>query len=89
MRNNRDKIRKHMAEILGIAADRIEDEARLAELVHSSFLLVEMIIDLQEEFEVRFGQAEMERVKTVGQLMDLFARLEANRSQPESTGLMS
>jgi acyl carrier protein len=83
MNDTKGEIRNHMAEVLGVAVDRIDDDARLDELVHSSFLLVEMIIDLQEEFEVRFGQAEMEGVKTVGQLIELFSRIRAKGSQPE------
>ena len=79
MSKQRENIRRHMAEVLGIDVDHIADETRLVELVHGSFLLVEMIIDLQEAFDVRFGQAEMQAVRTVGQLLDLFVRLEPNR----------
>lgn len=86
MHRQRDKIRVHMAGILGIPVERIEDEARLAELVPGSFLLVEMIIELQEEFDVRFGQTEMQTVDTVGQLLDLFTGLLENRCQPASAG---
>ncbi len=47
------------------------DGAVLTDLVNSSFLLVEMVIELQEEFDVRFQQADMNEVATVGQLLDL------------------
>lgn len=86
MNEQRDRIRQRMAGVLGIGVERIEDDARLVELAHSSFLLVEMIIDLQEEFDVRFGQAEMQDVHRVGQLLDLFARLQADGPQPVSAG---
>ena len=86
MSKPRDRVRHRMAEILGISVDRIVDDARLTELVHSSFMLVELIIDLQEEFEVRFGQAEMQGVKTVGQLLDLFTRLLAAEALSASAG---
>jgi len=72
MKTTREQIRGRIAEIIGQPSDRIQDKAQLANLVISSFLLVELIIDLQDEFEVRFGQAEMQDVKTVGQLLDLY-----------------
>jgi len=72
MKTTREQIRGRIAEIIGQPSDRIQDKAQLANLVISSFLLVELIIDLQDEFEVRFGQAEMQDVITVGQLLDLY-----------------
>lgn len=63
-------IRK-MAEVLGLAAESITDEAVLSSLVNSSFVLVELVIELQEEFGVRFQQADLEGVTTVGQLIAL------------------
>jgi acyl carrier protein len=43
----------------------------LTDLVSSSFRLVELIIELQEEFDVRFQQSDMHDVTTVGQLVQL------------------
>jgi acyl carrier protein len=72
MKTTREQIRGRIAEIIGQPLDRVQDQAQLANLVTSSFLLVELIIDLQDEFEARFGQAEMQDVKNVGQLLDLY-----------------
>jgi len=77
MKTTREQIRGRIAEIIGQPLDRIQDQVQLANLVISSFLLVELIIDLQDEFEVRFGQAEMQDVKTVGQLLDLYTGFNA------------
>jgi acyl carrier protein len=63
-------IRK-MAEVLGHTPESITDDAVLTTLVSSSFVLVEMVIELQEEFGVRFQQADMNGVSTVGQLLAL------------------
>jgi acyl carrier protein len=71
----REQIRSRIAEILGQPLDRLQNQSALADLVNSSFLLVELIIDLQDEFDVRFGQAEMQNVTTVGQLLDLYTSL--------------
>ena len=72
MKTTREQIRGRIAEIIGQPLDRVQDQAQLANLVTSSFLLVELIIDLQDEFEARFGQTEMQYVKNVGQLLDLY-----------------
>ena len=65
------KIREKMAEVLGHDPNAIADEAELASLVNSSFVLVELVIELQEEFDVRFNQADMNDVTTVRDLMKL------------------
>lgn len=69
--NTREQVRKAMAEVLGHPTSRVEDSALLTDLVNSSFLLVEMVIELQEEFAVRFQQADLADVQTVGALIDL------------------
>ncbi|MCZ6868277.1 MAG: acyl carrier protein [Gammaproteobacteria bacterium] len=70
--SNEQQIKERMSEILNQPRDALDNEAELTSLVTSSFVLVEMIIELQEELGVRFGQADMEEVSTVGQLVDLF-----------------
>ena len=62
---------RKMAEVLGHTPDSITDDAVLTALVNSSFVLVEMVIELQEEFGVRFQQADLNGVTTVGQLIAL------------------
>lgn len=69
--NTREQVRKAMAEVLGHPTSRVEDSALLTDLVNSSFLLVEMVIELQEEFAVRFQQADLADVQTVGDLIDI------------------
>lgn len=69
--SQRENIRTKMAEVLGTDAARVSDTERLVDLVNSSFLIVEMVIELQEEFDVRFHQADMSDITTVGQLLDL------------------
>ena len=65
------KIREKMAEVLGHESSAIEDDAELASLVNSSFVLVELVIELQVEFDVRFNQADMNEVTTVRDLIEL------------------
>ena len=74
----RETVRARMAEVLGSTPDRIHDDSVLTDLVNSSFLLVEMVIELQEEFDVRFQQADLAEVVNVGELLDLVeSRIEA------------
>ena len=67
----REQIRKRVAEILDRPVATITDAAELNSLVNSSFLLVELVIELQEEFSVRFRQEDMNHIATAGQLIDL------------------
>jgi acyl carrier protein len=67
----REAAKQKMAEVLGHAPESITDDAALSSLVNSSFVLVELVIELQEEFGVRFQQVDMNGVTTVGQLIAL------------------
>ena len=80
--NNKERVRGKIAEILGHTSEMVLDDAVLTDLVNSSFLLVEMVIELQEEFDVRFQQVDMNEVATVGQLLDLVdSRMTENSSR--------
>ena len=68
----KEQFKTRMSEILNIPEDSLNDDADLTSLVNNSFILVELMIELQEECGVCFGQADMRDVKTVGQLIDLF-----------------
>ena len=67
------EIKAKMAELLSQPVDALGDDIELTSLVNSSFVLVEMIIEMQEEFDVRFTQQEVTGVITVGQLVKVFA----------------
>lgn len=72
--NEREDVRAAIARFLKKPVERTADATLLADLVQESFVLIEMVIELQESFHVRFGQAELANVKTVGDLLDLVAR---------------
>jgi acyl carrier protein len=79
--SNRENVRQKIAEVLGHDLQVVTDDRLLTDLVNSSFLLVEMVIELQEEFDVRFQQADMNEVATVSHLLDLVAsRMTGNAS---------
>ncbi len=79
--NSKEHVREKIAEVLGRAPAKIADDAILTDLVNNSFLLVETVIELQEEFDVRFQQSDLKQVTSVGQLLDLVvSRLPDNRT---------
>lgn len=67
----REDVRVHIAEVLEQPPERVVDDAVLTELVSDSFRLVELAIDLQEEYDFMFGQADMKDLRTVGDLVEL------------------
>ena len=50
---------------------KLGDDTVLTDLVVESFALIEMVIELQEEFKVRLVQDDLKNVKTVGDLTSL------------------
>jgi len=66
-----DEITARIAELLGVAPSRVRPEVVLSELVSDSYRLVEMAIELQDDYDVIFSQADLSSVTTVGDLADL------------------
>jgi len=66
-----DDVRRRIAEILEIPEERASPETVLTDLVSDSFRLVEMAIELQEDYDVIIGQADMADLRTVEQLAEL------------------
>lgn len=64
-----EKVRSRVATLLKVPVERVTDAAPVASLVHDSFLLVQLVIDLQEEFGARLVQEDLARVVTVGDLL--------------------
>jgi acyl carrier protein len=61
-----------MSKLLRIPVARIQDDSVLTELVTDSFILVDMVIQLQEDYEVRIVQEDLKPVKTVSDLIRVF-----------------
>jgi acyl carrier protein len=68
---NDDGIRKAIAGFVKKPIEKLADDTLLTDLVQESFVLVEMVIDLQETFGARFGQDDLAKVSTVGDLIGL------------------
>lgn len=66
-----EDIRRKMADVLELPESRVAPDAVLTDLVSDSFLLVEMAIELQEHYDVMFGQDDMRDLRTVADLAGL------------------
>ncbi|HKG22600.1 MAG TPA: acyl carrier protein [Blastocatellia bacterium] len=69
---DRESVKERMAAFLKQPSSRLSDDKLLVDIVAESFVLVEMVIELQEEFGVRFIQEDLKNVRTVGDLTSLF-----------------
>jgi len=62
-------VKAKIAEFLELPAERLDDSAPLMSLVQESFLLVQLLLELEEEFDVRLVQEDLKDVRTVGELV--------------------
>lgn len=64
-------VKEAMAKFLRLDISKLDDSRALLDLVSESFILVEMVIDLQEDFGIRLGQKDLDGVQSVGQFVQL------------------
>lgn len=63
---------KCAVEVLSVEADQVTKEAKFAEDLDADSLdLVELVMALEEEFNVSVEEEELEGIETVGQAYDL------------------
>ncbi|MGI9599416.1 MAG: acyl carrier protein [Acidimicrobiales bacterium] len=66
------KFQKCAVEVLSVEADKVTKEARFAEDLDADSLdLVELVMALEEEFDVSVEEEELEGIATVGAAYDL------------------
>lgn len=64
-------VKEKIAGFLKIPAARLEDKTPLARLIADSFVVVELLVDLQEEFGISLRQEELKTVVSLGDLVTL------------------
>ena len=64
---------QRVAATLGVPNERVTPEAVLTDLVNDSFRLVELAIEVQEDFNVIFTQSDLKAVRTIADLATLIA----------------
>jgi acyl carrier protein len=67
-----EKFKECAVEVLQVSADKVTREARFAEDLDADSLdLVELVMALEESFDVSVEETELEGIETVGQAFDL------------------
>ena len=64
-----EAVRGRIATFLRLPPGKTVDGAVLTDLVTESFVLVQIVIDLQEEFGIRLSGEDLREVRTVGDLI--------------------
>jgi len=66
------RFRKCAVDVLSVDADKVVPEASFGDDLEADSLdLVELIMALEEEFEISVPESDVENIKTVGQAYDL------------------
>ena len=67
-----EKFRECAVEVLQVPADKVTREARFADDLDADSLdLVELVMALEESFDVTVEETELEDIETVGQAFEL------------------
>jgi acyl carrier protein len=70
---SKDFVKEKVATFLKAPAINLPEDMPLNSLIADSFMVVEMMIELQEICGVRFQQDDLKEVKTLGDLTSLIA----------------
>ncbi|CAN5155535.1 acyl carrier protein [soil metagenome] len=69
---NFERFRKCAVEVLSVEPDKVQPDARFADDLDADSLdLVELVMALEEEFEVSVGEDELNGIETVSQAYEL------------------
>jgi acyl carrier protein len=69
-----EKFRECAVEVLQVPGDKVTKEARFAEDLDADSLdLVELVMALEEAFDVTVEETELEGIETIGQAFDLIS----------------
>jgi acyl carrier protein len=60
-----------ISEVLRVPAGGLTPQTLIKDLAADSFMLVEMVVDLQEEFDAVFSQAQLREIDSLSQLVEL------------------
>lgn len=71
---NFDRFKKCAVEVLSVPADKVTPEAKFGDDLDADSLdLVELVMALEEEFDVSVDEEELDGIQTVGQAYDLIS----------------
>ena len=67
-----DRFKTCAVEVLAVDAEKVTKEARFGEDLDADSLdLVELVMRLEEEFDINVDESELDGIETVGQALDL------------------
>jgi acyl carrier protein len=66
-----DRVLDRVAEVLRRPRTMVSMDTELSQLAADSFVLVELVLELQDEFRVRFDHDDVQGLRTVGDVVDL------------------
>lgn len=66
-----ETVAERVAGVLRVPASDLTPDTLMKDLAADSFMLVEMIVDLQEEFDAVFTQARLREIDSLGELVTL------------------
>ena len=67
-----ERFKGHAVTVLAVDADKVTLEANFADDLDADSLdLVELVMALEEEFDISVDESELEGIETVGQALDL------------------
>lgn len=70
---NLEKLKEIIVDQLGVDGDGITAETTLEDLGADSLDLVELVMTLEDEFDIQIEDDAMESLKTVGDVLDYIA----------------
>ena len=80
MADNAQKVRDIIEKELGVEREKLTDEASFIEdLGADSLDIVELVMELEEEFEITIPDDQAEKIKTVGEAIDYIEREQAKK----------
>lgn len=66
-----DRVLDRAAEVLHRPRTTLTMDTELSQLAADSFVLVELVLELQDEFRVRFDHDDVQGLRTLGDVVDL------------------
>jgi acyl carrier protein len=82
----REKIMETIRKHLRVAPEHLADSTSFDDVGADSLDIVELVMELDEEFGINIPDAEAQRIKTVGEAIDYIARHGTPRSPPFAPG---
>lgn len=73
-----EAVRTFVCTVASVPKERATNDAYVRELVADSFALVQLLVEIQEEFDIHLTHTDLQGVETVGQLLQVIAAREAS-----------